>query len=140
MTVLPAHSVDPFYNGAVRRIATATLVWAALLIPIVAWFYGVPATIGFTVGSVISWLNFHSLARGVERLADRIVNTESRERGATVISRFLLRYLFVGGIAYAIFMGYSLGFRGFLFGLCVPVAALITEAVYEAWAAFHGRD
>ena len=140
MTVLPVQTVDPFYNGAVRRIATATLLWAAVLIPVVAWFNKLPATIGFTIGCVISWLNFHSLSRGVERLADRIVNAESQERGATVISRFLLRYLLVGVIAYAIFIGYSLGFRGFLFGLCVPVAALLTEAVYEAWAAFRGRD
>jgi hypothetical protein len=32
-----------------------------------------------------------------------------------------------------------LGFRGFLFGLCVPVAAMLTEAAYEARAAFRDR-
>jgi hypothetical protein len=103
-----------------------------MFIPIVAWRYGAPATIGFAAGAAISWLNFHFLARGVEKLAERIVKQDSPERGSVVIGRFLLRY--------AIFIGYSLGFRGFLFGLCVPVAAMLTEAVYEARAAFRDRE
>jgi ATP synthase I chain len=136
----PSDVVDPFYNGAVRRIARATVIWAVMFIPIVAWRYGAPATIGFAAGAAISWLNFHFLARGVEKLAERIVKQDSPERGSVVIGRFLLRYLLVGVIAYAIFIGYSLGFRGFLFGLCVPVAAMLTEAVYEARAAFRDRE
>ena len=133
-------AVDPFYNGAVRRIARGTIIWAAVFIPIVAWRYGLPPTMGFAAGAAISWLNFHFLARGVEKLAERIVNQESLERGSIVIARFLLRYLLVGVIAYAIFIGYSLGFRGFLFGLCVPVAAMLTEAAHEARAAFRDRE
>jgi hypothetical protein len=34
----------------------------------------------------------------------------------------------VGLVAYAIFISSSQAFRGFLWGLCVPVAALMAEA------------
>ncbi len=95
------------------------------------------SSLGFAAGAAASWLNFHSLARGVEGLADRIVNAQSRERGAVVVARFLLRYLLVGIAAYAIFKGSYYAFRGFLAGLCLPVAAILSEAVYEAYAAFR---
>jgi hypothetical protein len=79
------------------------------------------------------------LARGVEGLADRIVNQQSREKGRRIVFRFLLRYGLVAIAAYAIFKGSLLAFHGFLWGLCLPVAAMMIEAAFEAYAAF-GRD
>jgi hypothetical protein len=93
--------------------------------------------LGFAAGAAASWLNFHSLARGVEGLGDRIVNAQSRERGSIVLARFLLRYLLVGIVAYAIFKGSYYAFRGFLAGICLPVAAVLSEAAYETYAAFR---
>jgi hypothetical protein len=126
-----------FYAGAVRRIVKAIVVFGLILVAPVGYFFGLSSALGFAAGAVVSWLNFHFLARGVDGLGDRIANAESRENGAVVVARFLLRYLLVGAIAYAIFIGYPLGFRGFLFGLCLPVAAMLTEAVYEAHAALR---
>ncbi len=77
------------------------------------------------------------MTRGVEGLADRIVNRNSREKGGRIILRFLVRYGLVAAVAYAIFKGSSLAFRGFLWGLCVPVAALMAEAAWEGYAAFR---
>ncbi len=74
---------------------------------------------------------------GAQGLADRIVNQHSTERGSVVISRFLLRYVLVGVIAYGIFKGSPVAFRGFLWGLTVPVAGMLVEAVYEAFVAFR---
>ena len=130
---------ERFFSGAVRRIAKAILVFALILLIPVCYFFGLPSAIGFAAGAAVSWINFHYLARGVEGLGERIVNTQSQESGAVVIGRFLLRYLLVGAIAYAIFVGYPLGFRGFLFGLCLPVAAMLTEAVYEAHVTLRRR-
>jgi len=54
-----------------------------------------------------------------------------------MVARFVLRYLLVALIAYAIFKS-SLGvFRGFLFGVCTPVAAMMMEAAYEAYMALR---
>jgi ATP synthase I subunit len=128
---------EQFYSGAIRRILRILAVLAVVLVAPIWLAFGVASALGFAAGAAASWLNFHSLARGVAGLADRIVNAESRERGAIVVARFLLRYLLVGIVAYAIFKGSFHAFRGFLAGICLPVAAMLSEAVYEAYAAFR---
>ena len=135
----PAASSDAeqFYSGAIRRILRTLAVLAVALIAPVWLVFGLASALGFAAGAAASWLNFHSLARGVEGLADRIVNRQSQERGSMVVARFLLRYLLVGIVAYAIFKGSFYAFRGFLVGLCLPVAAILSEAAYEAYAAFY---
>ncbi len=101
------------------------------------WFYRWAGAIGFAFGAAVSYANFRSLTLGVEGLADRIVNRDSREKGGRIVLRFLVRYGLVGVAAYAIFKGSSLAFHGFLWGLCVPVAALMAEAAWEGYAAFR---
>lgn len=132
-----SHAAEQFYSGAIRRILRILAVLAiAFIVPV--WLtFGVASALGFAAGAAASWLNFHSLARGVEGLADRIVNAQSQEHGSIVVARFLLRYLLVGIVAYAIFKGSYYAFRGFLAGLCLPVAAILSEAAYEAYAAFR---
>jgi ATP synthase I chain len=93
--------------------------------------------IGFAFGAAVSYVNFHSLTRGVEGLADRIVNRNSREKGGRILLRFMVRYGLVAAVAYAIFEGSSVAFHGFLWGLCVPAAALLVEAAWEGYAAFR---
>ncbi|HYK50214.1 MAG TPA: hypothetical protein VEU94_10860, partial [Terriglobales bacterium] len=62
-----------------------------------------------------------------------------KERGWTIVLRFLVRYGLVGIVAYAIFEGSAVAFRGFLWGLCLPVAAMMAEAGVEAYAAFRSK-
>ena len=88
----------------------------------------------------VSYANFRSLTRGVEGLADRIVNRSSAEKGSRIVLRFLVRYGLVGGLAYAIFKSSLVAFYGFLWGLLVPVAALMIEAVWEGYNAFRRPD
>ena len=113
------------------------LVAGVLLLGPAFWFYRWAGAIGFAFGVAVSYVNFRSLARGVEGLADRIVNRNSREKGGRIVLRFVVRYGLVGAAAYAIFKSSSLAFRGFLWGLCVPVAALMAEAVWEGYTAFR---
>jgi len=113
------------------------LIASALLLVPVFWFYGWPGMTGVAAGSAVSYINFRALARGVEGLADRIVNRQSKEKGRAIVARFLVRYGLVGIVAYAIFKGSSLAFRGFLWGLCLPVAAMMVEAAVEAYVAFR---
>ena len=131
--------LEAIYDRALPRMLRVMLIASlALLLP-AWWFYSWAGAIGFAAGALVSYVNFRALARGVEGLADRIVNRHSGERGRRIVLRFLARYGLVGAAAYAIFKGSVLAFRGFLWGLCLPVAAMMIEAAFEAYAAF-GRD
>ncbi len=121
----------------VPRLLRNMLVLSVLLLGPAFWFYRWTGSIGFAFGAAVSYVNFRSLTRGVEGLADRIVNRNSREKGGWILLRFVVRYGLVGVVAYAIFKGSSVAFRGFLWGLCVPAAALMMEAAWEGFAAFR---
>jgi ATP synthase I chain len=131
-----AYAVERIIPRVMRNIVIASM----LLLGPLFWFYGWVGAIGFAFGAAVSYVNFHSLKRGVEGLADRIVNRNSREKGGWIILRFLARYGLVAALAYAIFVGSLLAFHGFLWGLCVPVTALMAEAIWQGYAAFveHG--
>jgi len=129
---------DPsVHERAIPRVLRNMVVVGVLLLGPAFWFYRFAGAIGFACGAAVSYVNFHSLKRGVEGLADRIVNRNSREKGGWIVMRFLVRYGLVGAVAYAIFKGSSLAFHGFLWGLCVPVPALMAEAAWEGYAAFR---
>ncbi len=125
------------YERVIPRVLRNMVVVSVLLLGPAFWFYRWAGSIGFAFGAAVSYVNFKSLTRGVEGLADRIVNQNSREKGGRIVMRFVVRYGLVAVVAYAIFKSSSLAFRGFLWGLCVPVAALMAEAVWEGYAAFR---
>jgi hypothetical protein len=127
------------YERIIPRMLRNMLMASLLLLGPALWFYHWVGAIGFAFGAAVSYANFRSLSRGVEGLTDRIVNRNSREKGGQIVLRFLVRYGLVGAAAYAIFESSSLAFRGFLWGLCVPVAALMAEAVWEGCLAFRRR-
>jgi hypothetical protein len=130
---------DSFYARAIPRMLRTMLVVGVLLVGPVYWRYGWAGAVGVTAGAAVSYVNFRTLIRGVEALGDRIVNQQSKERGLAVVARFLLRYGLVGIAAYAIFKSSGLAFRGFLWGLCLPVVAMMVEAGVEAYVAFRQK-
>jgi ATP synthase I subunit len=131
--------LDSFYARAIPRMLRTMLVIGVLLLGPIYWFYGWMGAAGVAAGAAVSYINFRTLIRGVEALGDRIVNRQSKERGWTIVLRFLVRYGLVGIVAYAIFKGSAVAFRGFLWGLCLPVAAMMAEAGVEAYAAFRSK-
>ena len=129
--------LQAFNERALTRMFR-TLIAVSVLALIPAFLlYGWLGAIGFAAGAAVSCLNFRALQRSVEALADRIVNRQSAEKGGRIVLRFLLRYGLVGIAAYAIFKGSALAFRGFLWGLCLPVAAMMIEAALESVVAFR---
>ena len=136
---VPAESplAESFYSRAMPRMLRTMLIVSVLLLGPVFWFYRWAGVIGVAAGSAVSYINFRALARGVEGLADRIVDRQSKERGRVIVFRFLVRYGLVAIVAYAIFESSALAFRGFLWGLCLPVAAMMVEAGFEAYVAFR---
>ena len=140
--VHPGPSTEPrdaslSFERIIPRLLRNIVVVGILLLAPAFWFYGWTGSIGFIFGVAVSYVNFRSLKRGVEGLADRIVNQNSREKGGVIVLRFLLRYGLVAAAAYAIFKSSSLAFRGFLWGLCVPVGSLMAEAAWEGYLAFR---
>src|SRR4030088_472630 len=113
------------YERIIPRVLRNMLVVSVVLVGPVIWFYRWAGSIGFAFGAAVSYVNLSSLTRGVEGLADRVVNRNSREKGGLILLRFVVRCLLVGAAAYAIFKSSPTAFRGFLWGLCVPVAALM---------------
>jgi uncharacterized membrane protein SpoIIM required for sporulation len=128
---------EQFFAGAVHRILKFTLIIAALLVIPTLWRFGLATAVGFAVGAAISWINFQSLRRGVDGLVEHFDDHPSSQRGSVVVFRFVLRSLLVAACAYAIFKGSRQAFEGFLFGVCLPVAAMMVEAAYETYMVFR---
>jgi hypothetical protein len=102
-----------------------------------AWKYGRIPAVGIAAGAFIAYLSFRSLNKAVQALAARIVDAKRPESGFSLVHGFFLRYLLAGGVAYVIFTSSPQAFRGFLFGLCTPVAAMLLEAMVEAYYALR---
>ena len=113
------------------------LVLGAIFTLLTAWRFGLIVGLGFAAGTVIAYLSFRSLNKAVQSLASRIVDAKQPEHGFSLVHGFFLRYLLAGIVAYVIFTSSSRAFRGFLFGLCTPVAAMLVEAGFEAYAALR---
>src|SRR5260370_21998673 len=101
------------YERIIPRLLRNMLVVSVLLLGPEFWFYRWAGAIGFAFGAAVSYVNFRSLTRGFEGLADRIVNRDSRQKGGWMLLPLLVRYRLVGATAYALFKSSSLAFRGF---------------------------
>lgn len=129
--------LEEFSARAIPRMLRVMLIAGLVLLVPAYRVYRWPGMIGFAAGCAVSYINFRVLVRGVEGLTDRIANRQSKEKGRAIVLRFLLRYGLVAVIAYAIVRGSALAFRGFLWGLCLPVVAMMIEAGVEAYMAFR---
>jgi hypothetical protein len=125
---------DRFFSAAIPRMLRCVLALGAAFSLGTAWRFGWIAALGFASGAFIAYLSFRSLNKAVQSLASRIVDSGRSESGFSLINGFLLRYLLAGIVAYVIFTSSSQAFRGFLFGLCTPVAAMLMEAGFEVYA------
>lgn len=126
---------EDFYSGALNRIRHSMIALALIFLVAARWKFGRGAAIGFLLGCVIAYLNFHWLRNGVSGLADRVTGTRKSQSGAGIVLRFLLRYVLLGAAAYAILTSFPASLRGLFVGLFLPVAAIGCEAVYELYAA-----
>jgi hypothetical protein len=128
---------DRFFSAAIPRMLRFILILGAFFALATAWRFGSITALGFAAGATIAYLSFRSLNRAVQSLASRIVDAKHPESGFSLVNGFFLRYLLAGVVAYVIFTSSSQAFRGFLFGLCTPVAAMLMEAGFEAYTALR---
>ncbi len=128
---------DHFFSAAIPRMLRFILVLGAVFSLCTAWRFGWIAALGFAAGAFIAYLSFRSLNKAVQSLVCRIVDAKLPASGFSLVHGFFLRYLLAGIVAYVIFTSSSQAFRGFLFGLCTPVAAMLMEAGFEVYAALR---
>jgi ATP synthase I chain len=130
---------ETFYSGALDRIRKFMIVLGVGL-SVAAWAkFGSPSALGFSVGCVIAYLNFHWLKSGVSGLAHRVTNSGQAQSGKGLVLRFLLRYVLLGLAAYVILTSFPASLRGLFAGLFLPVGAIACEAGYELYAGIVGE-
>jgi ATP synthase I chain len=134
---LPESAADRFFSAAIHRMLRCLQIIGAIFTVLAVWRFGMITAIGFAAGSFIAYLSFRSLHKAVQALAARVVETHRPEGGFSLVNGFFLRYLLAGIVAYVIFTSSSRAFRGFLFGLCTPVVAMLMEAGVEVYAALR---
>jgi hypothetical protein len=130
-----AESSEMFYANALTRIRNFMLALGIMLCAATWVRFGRASAIGFLLGCVIAYLNFHWLKNGVAGLADRVTNAGKGQSGKGIVARFLLRYILLGVAAYAILTSFPASLRGLFAGLFLPVGAIACEALYELYAA-----
>jgi hypothetical protein len=128
---------ESFFSGAVPRMLRFMLILGAVFTLTAWWRFGGVSALGFGAGALIAYFSFRSLNKAVQSLAGRIAASGQAESGFSLVNGFFLRYLLAGIVAYVIFTSSPRAFRGFLFGLCTPVAAMLMEAGFEAYAALR---
>ena len=117
--------------SAVERIWKAMLAIAALgAISFLIW-RGWTWGLGFLLGSAISALNF----RWIKQVAVSLGSTQARPRMAVLLG---LRYVLLGGCAYAIFKLSRISLPAFFLGLFAAVAAVVFEILIELAYARNG--
>jgi hypothetical protein len=135
----PTDSSDAFHARALDRIRNFMLALAPTLTAAAWWKFGRWPALGFLLGCVISYLNFHWLKSGVAGLADRVTNTGKAQSGTGIVLRFLFRYILLGVAAYAILTSFPESLRGMFAGLFLPVGAIACEAAYELYVGIAGE-
>jgi hypothetical protein len=139
MPAAPEPSPDAFYSGALTRIRNSMIVLALALSAPAWWKFGRSTALGFLLGCIIAYLNFHWLKSGVAGLANRVTNTGKPQSGAGIIARFLLRYVLLAAAAYGILTSFPGSLRGLFAGLFLPVGAIACEAAYELYVAVTSK-
>jgi len=117
--------------------------WLTILLGAAA--AGVAATLGhrawasgLVVGTVLGWLNFRWLGRGLDALVQASTAQHGAEKTVVPWWNYLLalfRYALIGLTVYVIFIYRNIPLASMIVGLCALAAAAIAASVWEILAA-----
>lgn len=130
-------AAEVFYSGALDRVRRFMLVIGVIATAALGAAFGWKFGVGVLLGCAIAWVNFYWLKQAVSALGDRVTSTGQRQSSSGVVAKFLLRYALIALAAYAIFRVSKHSLYGLLGGLFLTVAAILCEAVYEAYVALR---
>jgi len=135
----PDTEQSDFYSGALDRIRKFMLVLGLAAFLTAFPFFGWRIALGFALGGTIAYLNFHWLKKVVAGLADLTIQSGTPASSRGVVHRFILRYLLMAFVAFAILTVSRESLYGLFAGLFLPVAAMLCEAGYETCKVLRGR-
>ena len=115
-------------DRAVGRINRFSLVITVVGAGVYFVAKGWPGGCGFLLGGLIAYLNFHWIRRSVYALGEMSAGKQPRLSLAVFLG---LRYLLLGGAAYAILKFFEISLIAALVGLFAPTAAVILEILIE---------
>lgn len=124
--------------SAVRRIPRLTLALgftAALATEIISrqWRWSV----GLAIGTIIGWLNFRILQRGVHAFLSAAHMTEAGKRPRAPVMAALFRYALIGLGVYVSFKYLHVPLVSLVAGLCAFGVATIAASI---WAILHPEE
>jgi ATP synthase I chain len=126
---------DDFYARSLDRIQRFMLVLGTAALITACILLGLRIGMGFALGAAIAYLNFHWLKKVVGGLAELTIGSGTPASSRGVVHRFLLRYFLMAIVAFVILTVSRESLYGLFAGLFLPVAAILCEAGYEAYAA-----
>jgi hypothetical protein len=127
-------AAEEFYSGALKRIGRFMIAIALFVAVVLLVRFGVPVALGFLAGCVVAYLNFFWLKRAISAFTDRAVGQQT---SGGVIGNYFVRYALIAAAGYGIFRVSRVSVYGFLAGIFLPVAAILSEAAYEAYTAYR---
>ena len=135
MTQYASRPAADFYSHALDRIRKILIVTGIAALATAWGVWGWRIAIGFALGAAIAYLNFYWLEKVIEGLANLTIQSGAPASSHGVVHRFILRYLLMAFIAFGILLVSRESLYGLFAGLFLPVAAILCEAAYEAYAA-----
>jgi hypothetical protein len=116
------------------RIGWLTIFFGAVAAGVAAVLGNRAWASGLVVGTILGWLNFRWLGRGLDALVLASTAQHGSEKPVVPWWNYLLalfRYALIGMIVYAIFVYRNIPLASMFFGLCALAAAAITASVWE---------
>jgi hypothetical protein len=119
-----------------KRIAWLTLVIGATAAVATGFFYQRIWAAGFMLGTVLAWLNFRWLARGMDALVAASTAQAAAAQPRVPVGayfRALFRYGLIAISVYVIFKVLDIPLVSMVLGLLALGAAAVAAGVYEVW-------
>ena len=134
-----SNTIDPPHAGAIGAITERRIAWLTLLIgglaSVAALLSRRPIfAAGLTIGTILAWLNFRWLARGLDALVAQSAAQSGQEKPRVPVSTYFLtvfRYTLIALAVCVIFKFLYVPLVSMILGLCALGAAAIAASVYE---------
>ena len=122
------------YARTEQRIAWLTLILGGAAATVTAAMRRWPWAEGLAIGTVLAWLNFRWLKRGLDALVAAAVAQEGAAKPRVPLGtwfRMIFRYVLIALCVYVIFEYLKVPLVSMLAGLCALGAATLAASLYE---------
>jgi hypothetical protein len=118
----------------VRRVVFLTPALGVVAGLIAAFLHRRDWAEGLILGTILGWLNFRWLRRGLEAFTSAAAappGQEGRQTPAPTYLAAIFRYVLIGAAVYVIFMFLHVPLVSIVLGLCTLAVAILTASVWE---------